>query len=313
MKLNRLLEITNILLIRKSVTAAELAGAFGVSTRTIYRDIDVLSTSGIPVYATQGAGGGFSLLEEYTLQRAALTEEEKQNVLYALQALQSTRYPESDKALGKLQALFHQQTPEWVAIDYTRWGSSPDAMNRFTDVKDAILNNRLLEIEYLDSGNRHTTRTIKPLQLIFKSTAWYLLAYCNLRAGNRVFRISRIRSVRVTGELFDRAQALLDAEEYHAQPQLPVRSIHIVLRFTAEALTRLYDDYDEEMIRDNGDGTYTVGLCYPEDDWVYGYILSFGPWVEVLAPLHLRRIIHEKCRKMLGLYEKYDIGLSGMT
>ena len=64
MKLNRLFEITSILLNRRTVTAAELAERFGVSVRTIYRDIDALSASGVPVYTSQGAGGGISLMEE---------------------------------------------------------------------------------------------------------------------------------------------------------------------------------------------------------------------------------------------------------
>jgi len=311
MKLNRLLEITNMLLTRKTVTAAELAERFDVSTRTIYRDIDVLSSSGIPIYATQGAGGGFSILEEYTLHRTALTEDEKKNVLYALQAMQIARYPDSGNALGKLRALFHHEpVADWITVDHSPWGSPPDARHRLTDIKEAILNNQILEIEYLDAGNRRSTRQIKPLQLTLKSTAWYLLAYCNLRAGNRTFRISRIKSVKTTGEYFDRAQALKDVEAYHNKPELPPQVIHLVLRFSERALSRLYDDYDEEWITDNGDGTYTVELYYPEDDWLYGYILSFGPWVKVLAPLHFQEIIYEKCRETVKLYSEYDIQVS---
>ena len=73
MKINRLLEITLILLNKETTTAKELADKFGVSTRTIYRDIDVLSTAGIPVYTNKGSGGGISLLENYALNRALIT------------------------------------------------------------------------------------------------------------------------------------------------------------------------------------------------------------------------------------------------
>ena len=58
------------------------------------------------------------------------------------------------------------------------------------------------------------------------------------------------------------------------------------------------------MIINNGDGTYTVELDFPEDDWVYGYILSFGTYVKIIAPEHLKRIIKEKSEKIVGFYKE---------
>ena len=68
------------------------------------------------------------------------------------------------------------------------------------------------------------------------------------------------------------------------------------------ALFRLYDDYDDDFIKPNGDGTYTLEVDFPEDDWVYGHILSFGTNVRVVAPEHLRRIIAEKAEKIFEFY-----------
>ena len=74
---SRLFEIIYILLEKKKVTAPELAERFEVSVRTIYRDIDALSSAGIPVYCTQGKGGGIGLLEDFVMDKSALTEEEQ--------------------------------------------------------------------------------------------------------------------------------------------------------------------------------------------------------------------------------------------
>lgn len=87
MKINRLLEITIILLNRGTITAKELAERFGVSTRTIYRDVDVLSTAGVPVFTNKGNGGGISLLENYSLNKTLITEHESESVLLALKTL----------------------------------------------------------------------------------------------------------------------------------------------------------------------------------------------------------------------------------
>jgi predicted DNA-binding transcriptional regulator YafY len=81
MKTNRLLEITLILLNKSTVTARELADRFDVSTRTIYRDIDELSAAGVPVYTNKGSGGGIALLEDYSLNKAMLTEHERDSLL----------------------------------------------------------------------------------------------------------------------------------------------------------------------------------------------------------------------------------------
>jgi predicted DNA-binding transcriptional regulator YafY len=81
MKMQRLIEIVTILLNRKTITAVELAERFGVSVRTIYRDVDVLSLAGIPVYTTQGVNGGISIMEEYSLNRTMLSESDKNSIL----------------------------------------------------------------------------------------------------------------------------------------------------------------------------------------------------------------------------------------
>ncbi len=84
---NRLFEIVYILIQKKKVTAKELANRFEVSTRTIYRDIEILSRANIPVYATKGKEGGIGILDEYVLNKTILTEEEQNQILFVLQGM----------------------------------------------------------------------------------------------------------------------------------------------------------------------------------------------------------------------------------
>lgn len=88
MKINRLFQIVYILLERKTITAKELADKFEVSTRTIYRDIEILSSSKIPIYANKGKGGGINLLDDFVLDKSILSEEEQNQILFSLQSLQ---------------------------------------------------------------------------------------------------------------------------------------------------------------------------------------------------------------------------------
>ncbi len=303
MKLNRLMEITTILLNRRTVTARELADRFNVSTRTIYRDIDVLSGSGVPVYANKGANGGISLLENYTMNRAALLDKEKDSVIFALKVLQTTRCPEIDTVLNKLNGLFKSTASDWITADFTPWGSDPNEHDRFIDIKTAILQSKVIEIDYINSFNTKSHRHIEPFKLIFKSRAWYLWGYCLSKQDFRTFRISRIKNVRITDASFDRTA------QHETQQALPsaeptITYTHIVLQFTEQALYRLYDDYDDTMLTDNGDGTYTLELDFPEDEWVYGYILSFGSHVKVISPPHLREIIKAKAKAIAAFYDE---------
>ena len=302
MKINRLLEITLILLNKKSVTAGELAERFGVSSRTIYRDIDDLSSAGIPVFTNKGSGGGISLLENYAINRAMLTEHERDSLLLALKTLQATKYPEIDAILEKIGAVFKTTVAsDWVHIEFSPWGSGPNEENKFLDIKKAILESKVIDFEYINADGVLSHRKIEPMQLLFKGQAWYVWAYCRTRHDFRTFRISRIRHIDVTKDSFTRRTPENIKE---AEPEaISLNYVTLKLRFRAENLYRVYDDYDEERITRNPDGTYDVTVTFPEDEWVYGYILSFGSYVEVLEPPHIREIVRQRMQKALDFYK----------
>jgi predicted DNA-binding transcriptional regulator YafY len=302
-KINRLLEITLILLNKRTVTAGELAERFGVSTRTIYRDIDELSSAGVPVFTNKGGGGGISLLENYAINRAMLTEHERDSLLLALKTLQSTKYPEIDAILEKIGAVFKKAgSADWVNIEFSPWGSGPNEENKFLNIKKAILECTVVTFDYINADGVLSHRQVEPAQLSFKGQAWYVWGYCRTRRDFRTFRISRIRNLVVTDERFTRKPPQSIKEEEPWAP--PPRYVTLKLRFQPQDLYRVYDDYDEQRITRNADGTYDVTVAFPEDEWVYGYIMSFGCYVEVLEPPHIRDIIRERMQKALKFYQK---------
>jgi predicted DNA-binding transcriptional regulator YafY len=303
MKTNRLLEITLILLNRGSTTARELAERLEVSTRTIYRDINALSAAGVPVYTNKGSYGGISLLENYVLNRSLITEHERDSLLLALKTLQATRYPEIDTTLEKIGALFKNSAPaDWVKIEFSPWGSGPNEENKFLDIKRAILKSKVVTLDYINADGILSHRNMEPRQLLFKSQAWYVWGYCRTRHDFRTFRISRIRNMNATDETFTRRP--LDSVREEEPAAAPKKPVTLKLRFQPQDLYRVYDDYDEEHITRNPDGTYDVSVTFPEDEWVYGYIMSFGDYVEVLEPPRIRDIIRERVKKTLKYYQK---------
>lgn len=301
MKINRLLEITIILLNKGTVTARELADRFGVSPRTIYRDIDDLSGAGVPVFTNKGNGGGISLLEDYSINKTLISEHESESLILALKTLQATKYPGIETVLDKIGAVFkNKDFADWVFIDFSHWGSTPNEYNKFLDIKNAILQCRCISFDYINSEGCKSSRNIEPMRLLFKSKAWYLWGYCKTREDFRTFRISRMKNVEVTEEAFKRKQP--ETQEKHSDG-IPERLVTLKLKFYQQALHRLYDDFDEELIVKNKDGTCNVTITFPEDEWVYGYIMSFGCYVEVLEPKHIQEIIIARMKKTLELYE----------
>ena len=296
MQSSRLFEIIYILLDKKSVPARELAEHFGVSTRTIYRDIDVLSLASIPVYTEKGKGGGISLLPDFVLNKSILSEAEQNEILSALLGLSAVKTDETEKVLGKLSTLFNKTATPWLDVDFTEWSFTQGSI--FHDLKLAILESRIVQFAYYSSYGKKTSRRVEPIQLWFKAKAWYIKAFCLEKQGVRLFKLTRIRNLSVTDEYFPKRDLLvIMPEEKHSRHKPDVT---LKLKIAPEATYRVYDDFDEAEPLD--DGSHIVTVTWSEDEWIYGFILSFGEYAEVLEPKHIREIIKSKANKISDKY-----------
>ena len=203
MQLQRYLETIWLLIQRRSITAQELAEHFEVSVRTIYRDLDVLSAAGIPLYTEKGRGGGIRLMDDHVLNRTYLTDDEQKEILAALHSFNQVYDPATSSVLNKFSALFPHLDVDWIHVDFTNWAvdTSNELFNLF---KNAILNCQCLHFSYISNEGQESERTVDPYKLIFKGSAWYIYAYCHLRQGFRFFKISRIINLTVLEETFNR-------------------------------------------------------------------------------------------------------------
>ena len=120
MQINRLFEIIYILLDKKTVTANELAKKFEVSSRTIYRDVEILSGAGIPIYTTKGKGGGISILDDFILDKSVISKEEQSAIITALTAM--SVLPNVEKqALWINVITFKSNDSSWIDVDFSDW------------------------------------------------------------------------------------------------------------------------------------------------------------------------------------------------
>lgn len=301
MQINRLFETVYILLDKNIVTAKELAKHFEVSSRTIYRDVDTLSSAGIPIYATKGKNGGISLLDNFVLNKSVLSENEQNEILIALQSLMATGYPSIDITLSKLSSFFRKENYNWIEVDFSNWGSNEHLKEKFDILKNAIINNKIITFEYYSSKGEKTNRRIEPTKLSFKAKSWYLKGFCLTRNEDRTFKITRMFNVKLTEEIYTKKhldEVLIESEKNGVNSL-----INLKLRFSSNVAYRIYDEFDKEAIINNKDGTFNVDTSLPKGVWIYDYILSFGTTIEVLEPIKVREVIKAKLQDMLNKYK----------
>ena len=292
---NRLFEIVYILLQKKKTTAKELADRFEVSTRTIYRDIETLSTANIPIYASKGKDGGIGLLDEYVLNKTILSEEEQNQILFALQGMKKVKGQDEKDILEKLSILFNKKINDWIKIDFSNWDNMQE--ERFDIIKSAILNKHLVQFTYYNSNGEESKRIVEPLQIWFKDKSWYLVSYCKLKQDYRIFKIARIKEVKMLQEHFERELPKEEENEKHN-----FKIIELELEINKAMTYRVYDEFESKEITKKEDGNFMIKVKYPENEWVYGYILSFGEYAKVLNPSYAKNIIKDKLQKTLKNY-----------
>jgi len=324
MQINRLFEIVYILLNKKTTTAKELAERFEVSTRTIYRDIETLSAAGIPIFTNKGKGGGISLMEGFVLNKSILSEKEQNEVLMSLQSLAAVEYSEIDPLLDKLSTFFKKTSTSWIDIDFSRWNNDSAEREKFDVLKTAIFNGLYVNFEYYSSNGEKTERTAAPVKLVFRGQSWYMYGFCQSKEDYRFFKISRMKCLEKTElkflktvepEFADKEGLKVANKEKiksgkNVEGQIDIsdewttdeKKTEFLLRIDGKLAYRVFDEFDEREIERKADGSFLVRAWLPENEWVYGYIMSFGDQIEILEPLKARKRIREKYQAGLSKY-----------
>lgn len=304
MQINRLFGIVHILLNKRQVTSSELAQHFDVSKRTILRDIDVLSSVGIPLYTSKGKGGGIAILDGYTLNKTAISPQEQTNLLSSLQCfstLVDNEHHQSEQLLTKLGALFGKSQTHWLEVDFANWFDYDQRQAKVDILKQAIVNQQWIEFDYSNLRGERSQRKVCPIKLRFKSQDWYLHGYCQAKADYRFFKLSRINGLTLLTECFNAAQLpLIPPDEKPVDD--PASKITLTIKFSSTIAYRVYDEYPLDVIKVNPDQSLTVTVTITHSAWLLQYLLSFGSDAEVLSPLIIRDKLKQKVSEIVRLY-----------
>ena len=298
MKDNRLFRILYYILEKEKVTANELAEKFEVSVRTIYRDIDSISSVGVPIFTTQGKGGGIKIDNEFILNKSLFDANEKEQIIAALQGLEKTNEAYKSELITKLSALFKIKNSNWIEIDFTSWGSNNTYQELFNTLKIAIINKNIISFSYNSSKAEKINRKVKPIRLLFKEQDWYLYAFCLLRNDFRYFKLSRMKDLEVLAINYED-----NFENAVLKKELKYENIvNIKLKFDKSVAFRVYDEFNEAIEEDEKGNLY-VEIKIPNNYKLYNYIFSFGSNVEILEPKEIRNqfknMINEIAKKYI--------------
>ncbi len=313
MRIDRLLAITVMLINRKRVTAKELADYFEVSVRTIYRDIEAIDSAGIPVISFQGNTGGFGIMEEYKIDRQLFTFNDMLAILSTLKGINTTlEDKEINSAIEKITSLVPKEKTDQLKLHYEQivfdilpWGQGKKQKDKMKVVHYSLSHNRLVRFTYRSTKGEKINRTVEPMTLIFKGFTWYLFAYCQLREDYRLFRVNRMSSIENLNDGFIRKN--MSYQNYFQTENQDMKFVYLILKFLPQVRVFVEDYFEEDQISIQDDGSIIVKAAFPEDQWTYSHILSYGEYVEVLQPAHVRDIILEKAQKTVQIYQSENL------
>ena len=234
--------------------------------------------------------------------KAMLDMQEMQDILIGVQSLSAVQYPDTDGVMSKLKATFQIAESDWIEIDFSRWGSIVEKEKQYFEMlKRSILGRQEIQFLYYNSLGEVSQRRCQPLKMVYKDKAWYLYAYCLKRNDYRLFRISRIKELLVTDQYFkshsEMKESVFSLMEEMGKP------ITIELSFPKEVSYRVYDTFEDDVIKWNGQ-EIRVNVTLPETEWLYSFIMSFGNQISILYPISLKEKIIERYKIALKHFEE---------
>jgi predicted DNA-binding transcriptional regulator YafY len=312
MRADRLVAALLLLQARGRVTAAELAKELEVSVKTARRDLESLSTAGLPVYARPGRGGGWQLLGGGRTDLSGLNAAETR-ALFLIARPHTKLAPEAKAALRKLvRALpepFREHATaatEAAVLDPAGWGAAPPPASPHLEVLQRSIVERVqVQVRYAGSSGAVTDRTVDPLGVAAKGGTWYLLA--DTASGRRAYRVDRIRAVTPTERPatrppgFDLAKAWREAVAEVDARRTRTQAVVLASQEAAEGLLHQFAG-DARVGDRRSDGRREVHIGGASTLQLAERLAGWGNGIEVVTPLELRRQLAEIGAQLVKAY-----------
>lgn len=317
MRANRLLSILMTLQLRGRTTASDLSKQLEVSIRTIYRDLDALCQSGVPIFSDRGRSGGVRLADGYQTRLTGLSTEEAQALPFAAvrvaaEALGFAETAEAARlkvfaALPRLGGERAYQASQRFHLDPADWYRRSTPPEHLRTVAAAVWAGQVVEMDY-ESWQARRRRIVDPLGLVLKGGAWYLVA--RRRKQVSIYKLESIRGIRILPKMYTQPRNFDLARVW----QQEVSRFEASLR-RAKATIRVVESAMSRVDRLGADAADAIRAAKPDHEgwrratiWIEGVhhaagmLLGFGSEIEVLAPEELRLELAMRASRVCALY-----------
>jgi len=321
-KWDNMLTIVWLLRSRKSITASEMAEKLETSVRTIYRYIDSLCASGVPIVSESGHEGGYYLLESFREAPLFFELDELKSMFHAASFAQGLNYPyetELNKALDKIQHRLNGKQQDYIER-HTSGFDVISAQNEsvaflLQQVEKAVAESRTLDVFYdKRRGAGPDKRRIDPYALIYKENNWYIIAYCHLRQALRTFRIDRVTFLTPTEHFFKRPREFsvreyVDRQWYQRWRALEMRepTVNVHLQGNTEMVDYLCHYFNHCLMERNDYEAYFKISAERVSNMLPEFLVSFGKCIQVLEPESLRIAMAEVANGLEKYYRLNEL------
>lgn len=300
-KFDRIISTLVLLQTKKIIKATSISERFGISLRTVYRDVSTLKNAGIPIIGDPGIG--YSIMDGYRLPPIMFNEGEAAALLTAEKFIGKMTDADTQayytSAMMKIKAILRSPEKQSLAVlddsiaisDFNSWENKPFLQDLFK----SLAAKHVLSIQYQKADGTKSERKVEPIGCYHRSNNWYLIAFCQLKSDYRTFKMNRIVDLKVLTHHFDREHMSLSdyidqqGEKSKDQPQLQSIEIAFNLPYVKYAEMRKYyfgfvgQTFEKDAVH--------MKFLNSSTEVIARWLLQFGDQATVIAPLELKERI----------------------
>ncbi|QTL99151.1 WYL domain-containing protein [Iocasia frigidifontis] len=317
-KLYRILKIISLLSNRhKKWKVRELAGLFGVSPRTIYRDFELMEEMRIPIYNDPDSNT-YAIMEDFYFKPPKINKEEAMALLLVGQVFQEEIFPYREELNTAVAKIINSLSPsikkviDDISSQIIYQNGAFVNLSPFKDIiemiEKAMKKSITIELDYYSlSSDQLNSRQIDPYNIAYKNGAGYLIGYCHLRSAVRMFRVDRIRGIKLTDLSFE-ILSDFTIDKYLENTWGVERGdneerIILIFKGKAARLVKEMEWHPSQHIIDLPGNRIKFEVITGSRKEIKNWILSYGSSVEVIRPADLKEEIADEIEKMQKIYK----------
>ncbi|MDD1505133.1 YafY family protein [Lysinibacillus sp. CNPSo 3705] len=317
-KIDNMLAILWMLRSGEKITAKQIAEKLEINIRTVYRYIDTLSTSGVPIISDTGHNGGYTLLNNFIEAPLFFDFEEQTSLFHAAVFAEEAGYYGGEalnRAISKLSKYSNQEQETKInqhltSLEVISRLSSLSTEPFLKELEQAVADGYSVKILYHKSGEKQLNyRLVDPYRIIYWNNKWYVIGFCHLRNDIRSFRVDRIESLMLTENTFNRPENF-SARDFFMKNLLPtIEDKEGITFLVINGNTGTLGDLCQHWFLGHylQERTSNQAVFLLEKDIIHTYVpyllLPYGKAIQVIEPISLKKRLIEVLSELIQFHQ----------